>query len=72
MAEQVQGKGWLRGVLEQAMEDVADLMAEEIAETTARQRKLIEVRQRCAEVWKRFDLGDVPEWEFETRVRRVG
>lgn len=72
MAETAQGKSWLRSVLEQAMEDVAELYVGEVADTTAKQQKFLEVRNRCIEVWKRFDLGDPPEFEIETKVRRVG
>jgi hypothetical protein len=69
---QVKGKVWLRGVLEQAMEDVALIQAEyDDARKTADQH-LADIRARLADVWDRFDIGDRPEWEFETKVRRVG
>lgn len=58
----------LREVLEEAMEDVAMLMSDNL-QTTDRLR---EIRDRCAEVWKMADLGEVPEWEAEVRLRRVG
>ena len=60
-------KDRLREVLEEAMEDVAMLMAD----TTNYQARLMEVRQRCAEVWAMGGLGEVPEYEVQAKARRV-
>jgi len=61
-------KAELRSVLEQAMEDVAMLMGD----TMTCQRRLMEVRQLCADVWTMADLGDVPEYETSVRVVKAG
>lgn len=58
----------LRTVLEEAMEDVAFLMADGMSH----QQRLLEIRQRCATVWKMADLGAVPEFEMTATVVRAG
>lgn len=54
----------MREVLEEAMEDVAMLMADGMNY----QQKLLELRQRCAEMWGMADLGEVPAFEPEVRI----
>jgi len=60
-------KDRLRTVLEEAMEDVAMLMADDDAHKATQAQKLLEVRQRIATVWKMADLGAVPEFQYELR-----
>lgn len=57
----------LREVLEEAMEDVAMLMSDELS----REARLKDVRSRIAKVWTMAELGDVPEWETQVRAKRV-
>lgn len=57
----------LREALEGAMEDVA--MA--LGDSMTYQQRLLAVRQRCAEVWQMAELGDVPDFEAQVRVRKV-
>lgn len=57
-------RGRYREVLEQAMEDVAMAMADSVAY----QQRLLEIRNRCAELWRMADLGDVPDYELMPRV----
>ncbi len=61
----------LREVLEEAMEDVAMLMAADAEHQTTTAEALIKVRQKVATVWRMADLGDVPEWEVRATVARV-
>lgn len=65
-------KDRLRQVLEQAMEDVALLMAADTEHRATQAEKLVEVRKSVATVWRMADLGDVPEWETRTTAQRVG
>ena len=55
----------LSQTLEDAMADIAMLMADNMNY----QQKLMEVRQRCLEVWGMAELGEEPEFEMEVRPR---
>lgn len=73
MAEQTgKGKSWLREVLEEEMEYVAMVQAEWDELRRTADEHLSAIRARISDVWKRFDLGDMPEMQFEMTVRKVG
>lgn len=57
-------KDRLRLRLQEAMEDVALLMAARANEGT----QLLEVRQTFVEIWEMAGLGEVPEYEIRTSV----
>lgn len=60
-------KAALRVQMEASFEDLALIRAGILRQLTA----CDDGRSRLAETWKALDLGDVPEYEPEIRIRRV-
>lgn len=62
----------LKEILEQAMEDVATIMADEDRHRSTQAERLMEVRRSVARTWKMAGFGEAPEFVRETNVKRVG
>jgi hypothetical protein len=60
-------KDRLRELLEDSMADVAMLMADSVGY----QQRLLEIRQRVSAVWELADLGEVPEFEVQSKAVKV-